>query len=492
MTRRPHRLAALLVIALSGAVSAGVASGDVGGSPVPSPLQDSLRRGRLTSAAMPPDGLLAFGLGARTCSTVYLIDGYRVGVSRREYLLQGEWSPLTWLQAWAEVPWRTWSGGAGWLPESGSGFGDGSWQVVLGRPVAGDRLHLAALGGGNLPTGNRAKGLGEGVFSPSLGLAAAYCFWQDAALPELRLHVNALHTWNRNEDAGYGWGTAGLEPWPARYPAAGAVGGPGGNDATLLGAALEFRRGSTALWVDYSRDRFASGDVVSPREQFSGLGAGLRWGLAGGWAIAGSYLVSLARDDPATAWYPAFPDWSMSVAISRQLGVGGRDRDHDGVVDRLDRCRDLAEDRDGFQDEDGCPDPDNDRDGIPDARDLAPNDPEDRDGFADLDGAPDLDNDGDGIPDVDDLCPNLPEDLDGDADEDGCPEEVRDRDGDGVPDGRDACPDVPEDLDGYADKDGCPDLDNDFDGIDDAHDACPDQAEDYDGTEDQDGCPEEG
>ena len=51
-----------------------------------------------------------------------------------------------------------------------------------------------------------------------------------------------------------------------------------------------------------------------------------------------------------------------------------------------------------------------------------PNDPEDKDGFEDADGCPDPDNDQDGIPDVDDKCPNEPETYNGFEDEDGCPD----------------------------------------------------------------------
>ncbi len=65
---------------------------------------------------------------------------------------------------------------------------------------------------------------------------------------------------------------------------------------------------------------------------------------------------------------------------------------------------------------------DRDGDGIPDAKDLCPDDPEDRDGFQDGDGCPDPDNDGDGIPDVADKCPNEPETMNGFQDEDGCPD----------------------------------------------------------------------
>ncbi len=98
------------------------------------------------------------------------------------------------------------------------------------------------------------------------------------------------------------------------------------------------------------------------------------------------------------------------------------DRDGDQIPDNVDQCPDDPEDRDGYQDEDGCPDPDNDNDGILDTDDLCPNDPEDRDGFQDEDGCPDPDNDNDRIPDVRDRCPNEPETYNGLDDEDGCPD----------------------------------------------------------------------
>ena len=51
------------------------------------------------------------------------------------------------------------------------------------------------------------------------------------------------------------------------------------------------------------------------------------------------------------------------------------DRDHDGILDNVDKCPNEPEDKDGFEDEDGCPDPDNDKDGILDADDKCPNEP---------------------------------------------------------------------------------------------------------------------
>jgi outer membrane protein OmpA-like peptidoglycan-associated protein len=169
------------------------------------------------------------------------------------------------------------------------------------------------------------------------------------------------------------------------------------------------------------------------------------------------------------------------------------DRDGDGIPDDVDKCPDEPEDFDDFEDEDGCPDPDNDHDGIPDVVDKCPNEPETYNGFEDEDGCPDsveLDRDGDGIPDSIDKCPDEPEDKDGFQDEDGCPDP--DNDGDGIPDVDDLCPNEPEDKDGFEDEDGCPDPDNDKDGIPDKDDKCPNEPETYNGFEDDDGCPDKG
>lgn len=126
------------------------------------------------------------------------------------------------------------------------------------------------------------------------------------------------------------------------------------------------------------------------------------------------------------------------------------DRDGDHVADALDGCADDAEDVDGFEDTDGCPDTDNDRDGVLDVNDGAPMDPEDVDAFQDVDGVPDLDNDQDRVLDGMDGAPLDPEDRDGFQDEDGAPEP--DNDHDGALDGADACPLAP----GRAEENGCP------------------------------------
>lgn len=148
------------------------------------------------------------------------------------------------------------------------------------------------------------------------------------------------------------------------------------------------------------------------------------------------------------------------------------DADGDGIADDNDDCpEEMPEDRDGFEDDDGCPEDDNDNDMVPDAADRCPTQAEDLDGYEDEDGCPELDNDGDSIPDERDACPLVPGVASKSKKYLGCP--PKDSDGDGILDDVDSCPDQPEDLDGRFDQDGCPDPDDDADGILDTADDCP-------------------
>ena len=69
--------------------------------------------------------------------------------------------------------------------------------------------------------------------------------------------------------------------------------------------------------------------------------------------------------------------------------IWSQDVDGDGICDMKDGAPWAPEDKDGFEDEDGIPDPDNDQDGILDLDDVAPNDPETMNRWHDFDGAPD-------------------------------------------------------------------------------------------------------
>ena len=143
---------------------------------------------------------------------------------------------------------------------------------------------------------------------------------------------------------------------------------------------------------------------------------------------------------PSSASKSVTTDFEILVGIYRDFGYRrpppvskplppppppkDEDPDRDGIVGAADRCANEAEDRDGFKDDDGCPDDDNDDDGVADAADGCPNDPEDKDGFKDDDGCRELDNDEDGVLDLNDRCQTEQESRNGYIDDDGCADEV--------------------------------------------------------------------
>ena len=151
------------------------------------------------------------------------------------------------------------------------------------------------------------------------------------------------------------------------------------------------------------------------------------------------------------------------------------DRDGDGVKNGVDGAPLVAEDKDGFQDEDGVVDLDNDGDTVPDSEDLC----RDVRGPVENKGCPDQDTDGDGIVDRLDRCRDEKEDKDDYEDGDGCPEPDNDRDG--FLDAADACPNIV----GIAQERGCPAKDSDGDQVWDHEDNCPSEA----GAKDNAGCP---
>lgn len=211
-------------------------------------------------------------------------------------------------------------------------------------------------------------------------------------------------------------------------------------------------------------------------DAFAGGGAGL---------VAG-YSAPDFRLFAGLRFHPADVRVATAPRHARRLPRQPADTDGDGLLDSVDSCPKQAEDKDGFEDGDGCPDPDNDNDSVLDVDDACPLDPEDIDGFEDDNGCPDPDNDQDQILDPDDKCPMVAESMNGFEDEDGCPEDIPDTDGDGLFDDKDQCVEEPEDIDQFEDADGCPDPDNDGDGVNDVADACPLQP----GVAQNGGCPD--
>jgi hypothetical protein len=202
----------------------------------------------------------------------------------------------------------------------------------------------------------------------------------------------------------------------------------------------------------------------------------------GGWSVQLGGGAGLASGSVGVPAYRALLGFGVYLESA--------DEDADGKPDDDDSCPTEAEDVDGFEDNDGCPDNDNDGDAIVDDSDKCKDEAEDMDKFEDTDGCPDNDNDKDGVKDTSDRCPDEAETVNGFEDEDGCAD-VPDKDSDGVTDDEDKCPDKSEDTDGFEDTDGCPDPDNDGDGIPDDRDECVDSAEDMNGEDDEDGCPDD-
>jgi outer membrane protein OmpA-like peptidoglycan-associated protein len=181
-------------------------------------------------------------------------------------------------------------------------------------------------------------------------------------------------------------------------------------------------------------------------------------------------LVQIEKTDGDRDGVPDLDDRCPDLPGRPEQG-GCPDADGDGVLDADDACPREA----GPKETQGCPvAKDSDGDAVPDDIDRCPQDPEDKDGFQDEDGCPDADNDGDGIVDRADACALHA----GPIENRGCP--VVDRDGDGVNDPEDACPEVK----GLKVLAGCPDTD--ADGIPDPEDKCPVNA----GPKENGGCPD--
>jgi outer membrane protein OmpA-like peptidoglycan-associated protein len=126
------------------------------------------------------------------------------------------------------------------------------------------------------------------------------------------------------------------------------------------------------------------------------VGGGVRFDTRRGFAIRFDARASMAPGEDRVIGYEL--DFNVGV----ELQLGGRrkattevlppavvDRDDDGIPDAKDQCPDRAEDPDGFEDLDGCPDIDNDGDLVLDIADRCANVPETYNGFEDDDGCPD-------------------------------------------------------------------------------------------------------
>jgi hypothetical protein len=330
-----------------------------------------------------------------------------------------------WLEAGFELPFRR----ASWRCDEGGDLtveavDNPSLLVKVGVPAALGPVRLAALARIGIPiddvTVEPRGGSGGTIFltggkhpDHEVALLASADFTDRFPL---RLHANVGWAFH-GEDVRGRWF------YPGLYLPAGG-GSWSDNDALLLRGAVEFPGRWVDLFTEFRGDMIRDRALVAPKENALVVAPGVTVRFADGWSATLGFGVGVSGNDRSTPFDPhdAFPDWEASVAVAYAWPVLAADSDGDGIPDYEDACPRLAEDFDGYQDSDGCPDPDNDGDGIPDVIDGAPDLPEDFDGFEDEDGIPDLDNDSDGIVDTRDMCPNEAEDLDGFEDEDGCPD----------------------------------------------------------------------
>lgn len=121
----------------------------------------------------------------------------------------------------------------------------------------------------------------------------------------------------------------------------------------------------------------------------------LQLGLSAGFAPAGRIRNESAfegNERPSAVALAREHDRPLLAALDEPPPAPPRhpsDPDGDGVRASADLCPNVAEDRDGFEDGDGCPELDDDRDGLADVVDLCPSAPEIVNGYRDLDGCPD-------------------------------------------------------------------------------------------------------
>jgi OmpA-OmpF porin, OOP family len=381
-------------------------------------------------------------------------------------------------------------------------------KITIVRPTAGDQGGFALAFDERLtvPTGDTSSFLGEGKVGSTARLLAEY------RLPILGVH-GALGVKLRGHHVDFACNAVGASACTSSF-----------GEEIPFGLGVSFRpeilgidpKGRMTWFVEMY------GHVpVAPQGPFSSTAASSLF-------LDGAARVAVGGDVSVLAGLQTgLVNGVGSAPVRGLLSVSwaprSHDKDGDGIGDDVDHCVDLAEDKDGFQDADGCPEGDNDGDEIPDKVDKCPNEAEDKDGYQDADGCPDPDNDQDRIPDSEDACPNAPGAPDPDPKQNGCP--VHDKDGDGIPDDRDACPaskgpahpdprvngcpatsdrdgdGVPDVLDACPTvkgveafeptENGCPDRDPDHDTIVGDADRCPNEPETWNGFEDDDGCPDE-
>jgi len=214
--------------------------------------------------------------------------------------------------------------GIGTMPAISASLPVGGWTLL------GLRLRGGFLSNGPAPADRTIRDPGMG------GLAVLSAFGRFRPLARRQGDSRALGPLDRD------WGGS----WPDWKPGA--------------------RRGEVAVWLELS----LGGWIFGPSARYLHV---LQTGSAldssdAQLALLGVEIVMHDSHWPAPVAPPPV------VVVEEKPKV--LDRDGDGIPDDVDKCPNEPEDFDGFEDEDGCPDPDNDKDGIPDVMDKCPNEPE--------------------------------------------------------------------------------------------------------------------
>ena len=342
-------------------------------------------------------------------------------------------SATEWLELGAALPLVPWTGlgdGARVLPvfsaASAPGFGVGDLRLSAKArlPALPDALAVAFALTATAPTGSAYAGHDGATLAPS-AIVDARLGASLRLVGEVGLALRPRRT---------------LGPWTLDDELRFSVGAelaPGGASATSA-VQLELT-GARALADPGPEERALEARAAWVYRGLPNLelGVGLGLGLGAGAGTPAWRALASFRYAPGSCPYgPEDLDgWQDGDACA------DRDNDGDGVDDEADLCPNEPETVNNIDDRDGCPDRrpefdpktalaaaaattigDRDADGLDNELDACPDAPEDLDGFQDADGCPEPDDDGDGLPDAKDHCPRSAEIFNGVDDDDGCPD----------------------------------------------------------------------
>src|SRR5690606_9705133 len=265
---------------------------------------------------------------------------------------------------------------------SGAGLGDPEISAKGGLTLAGDHVFDAALlatvsipsksGGGFLPK--------HDGYMPKDSMALPRFFSSYGPGSSVRLLLTLDLTRLENQPLPFR-GSVGMGP---------AFSGAGGAEGRfLLGGALE--------WLVMPYLGLSAGvqseTPLSKAGRLSEIGREMSTASLGFTAHADDgvfFSLSIRKsltEPPFRTFHSPSPEGTFiysarfrpNLALAANLGWTGAlvaaDTDNDGIPDKQDVCPSEREDMDGFQDQDGCPDPDNDGDGVGDLVDKCPTEP---------------------------------------------------------------------------------------------------------------------